>query len=1401
MADTTFITPAPRKRRVWLRALVAVFAVLLVLLVVVYFVATSSGFLTGVILPRVSKAMNAQITVSDASISPFSQVVLRGLQVQTAGTEPLLSAAEVRLRYSLMDILKGNIRVDEVTVTSPMVTLIQNADDTSNLDPLLKAEPKQAAVPVPVPLAKPAAGKPLQIDLKKIALTDATIRRVKNYANGSRDVTELSHVNVTLEDLKNGQTGKLALGADISLQQTNATLQAKLTGNFTVALAADLKPTSIKGSTRLDVTKAEGALADAAALGSELSVEVTPTDLKEVAIRFQKGNANLGELSISGPFDMQKIEGRLSIVLVGIDKQLLNLAGARNGMDFGGTTISSTNVVELAKGGSAITAKGEFDVHNFQLTRMNQTTPRLDLRKRYDVTVDRTQSTATLASMEVTGTQDGKTFLKAELTSPMQISWGNASNAVGDSALTLAITGFNLADWKPFLGDAAPAGLLNMTTKVLSQQGGKQVTLSFDSRIEHLTVNAGSNHIADATITLHGAGKATDLKQFSFTDSRLEVAHNNETLTTVTASGTYDSGTTNADIQVAVQAALAPLLRTVPQPDMTISSGTVEVKAHITQKQNTQTVTGSLALANFSGRFSTNEVRSLGTEVDFDVGMAANQVQIRKLTGKLMQGGTAAGSFEVSGTYDSSTTNADTQIAAQLALAPLLQALSQPGMSISSGTVQLKTHVTQQQKTQAVMGSLVLADFSGRFGTNEVRSLGTALDFDVGMASQQVQIRKLAGKLTQSGNAAGSFEVSGTYDSGTTNADVQAAAQLALAPLLLAVPQAGMSVSSGTVQVKSHVTQKQKAQAATGSLALADFSGRFGTNELRSLGAVVDFDMGMTAQQAQIRKFTGKLTQGSNTGGSFDVSATYDLVKTNASLTAKLIDFNQNGLAPFLESALGGKKLVSVAINGKADAQYDAQGASSVKADFQITNLVVKDPTGKFPATPLEAKMQVDASMNKQVADVRLLQITLTPTARATNQVQLSGRVDMTQTNATQGHIKLMADSLDFTSYYDLFMGGKPGPANGPATAAPQAARTSTPAPVDANKEPEPMKLPLRNFTAEVSIRRLYLHEVEIADWQATTKIDGGHVVINPFKLVLNGAPVTSTVDLDLGVTGWKYDTSLSAQAIPLAPLVNTFQPERKGQVGGTTTVQGHISGAGITGASLQKSLAGQFDVNSTNLNLNVVNIKSPMLKTLINVVAGIPELIRNPTSAVASLLGSLTGQAGSGGGLTDDLQRSPINSIILQGTAGAGRLELKKAVVQSSAFEADASSGTITLAAVLTNSAIQIPVAVSLSRPIAQRMNLVPAGTPTNAVYAKLPDFFTMTGSVGVPKSKIDYLALASTAGKSVAEAIQGRGVNLGGVLNSFLGTTPAGSTNEPATNQSPVNNLIEGLFGPKKK
>lgn len=1168
MKDSTPVSPALKKKHGWLRAIVWIFGVLVVLLVVLFFVATSSSFFKGTILPRVGKAMNAQITVSDASISPFKQVILRDLKVQTTGTEPLVTAAEVRLRYSLMDIIRGKIHVDEVTVSALTVALVENPDGSSNLDPILKSQETKTAEKKPATPAASSAAKPLQIDLKKFALTDVTLRRVKNFANGTREVAELSHVHLTLDNLKNGQTAKLVLGTDMSVQQTNATLQAKLAGTFSLGLAEDLKPSSIKGSARLEVTQAAGALADAAAFGSEINMDVTPTEINEIVLRFQRGNADLGELRVSGPLNMQKLEGRLSIVLAGIDKQLLNLAGASSGMDFGSTLITSTNEVELTKGGAMITAKGQLDVTGFQLTRMNQATPQLNLRSEYDVTVDSSQSMATMRTLTMTGTQKGEPLLKAELTSPMQISWGDVSDANGDSAFTLAVTGFNLADWKPFVGEVAPAGIVKMTAKVLSQQGGKQLTLGFDSQIDHLAVNAASNHIADLSVTLHANAGVTDLKQFNLVDCKLEVAHQSKPLTTVNASGTYDTENGAADMQVAVQATLAALLQTFPQPGMTVSSGTIAMKAHVTQKE----------------------------------------------------------------------------------------------------------------KAQALTGNLVLADFSGQFGANELRGFGTTMDFDVGMASQKVQVRKLAGKLTQ----------------------------------------------------------------------------------------------------------------GANAGGNFDLTATVDLATKSTDLTAKLVDINQNAIAPLLEPMLAGKTLVSVAINANTTAHYDPQGASSIKADLQVKNLVVKDPKGQFPETPLEVGMGVDASLQKQVAELRQFQITLTPTARSTNKLLLTGQVDMSKPSAIQGSLKLAADSLDFTSYYDLFMGGK-------QAAAPATASTPAPAPVDPNKEPDPIMLPFSNFTAETSIGQLFLHDIEIVDWQTTTKIEGGHVVVNPFKLTLNGAPVNSTIDLDLGLPGWKYDLSFNALAVPLAPLVDSFQPESKGQMGGTVTAEGHISGAGITGTSLQKNLNGVFDVNSTNLNLNAENIKNPILSTLVKAVSDIPGLLQNPKDKIGSLLGTLTGRPAPTGGGTNDLQQTPINAIIVQGTAGSGRIELQKAVVQSSSFQADVDGGAVTLASVITNSLLQIPVSISLSQPVAQRIGLVTANTPTNAPFVKVPDFLTLTGTVGAPKPQINYAALAGTVTDAI-KVLRGRGKQ--------VQTDTQGNQSDAAANAQPpaeaapkLENLIDGLFGPKKK
>jgi hypothetical protein len=354
--------------------------------------------------------------------------------------------------------------------------------------------------------------------------------------------------------------------------------------------------------------------------------------------------------------------------------------------------------------------------------------------------VDRAANNALVRAFSLNGTQKGNQLRHGELTSPMTVSWGNVTNAAGDSALNFAIAHLDLADWKPFLGEFAPVGDVNMKLQLLSQQAGKQLTFDLTSEINNLTAGPGSNQITQAAVTLQVKGKTIDLNQFDLSNYNLAVARQKQPLVTVSGSGTYDKGNESADVQLKAQVLLARLLQVLHRPDLKVSSGTVDLTAHLTRKQ----------------------------------------------------------------------------------------------------------------KQQNVLGKLTLVDFTGQLGGNNFRNFGFTSD--------------LAG--------------------------------------------------------------------------------------------------GRTPRQLQIHKLAGNLTQGTSPGGAFDLSGTYDLSNKTAQLTAKLTDFNQNGLRPFLEAMLTDKKLVSVALNGNATLEYNPIAASAIKADLQMTNLLVNDPQGQFPSTLLGAKCQVDASLN-----------------------------------------------------------------------------------------------------------------------------------------------------------------------------------------------------------------------------------------------------------------------------------------------------------------------------------------------------------------------------------------------------------------------------------------------------
>ena len=55
-----------------MKKLLMIAGVLLALLLVAYFVVTSSGFIKSVVLPKVGAALNARVDAESVSVSPFS---------------------------------------------------------------------------------------------------------------------------------------------------------------------------------------------------------------------------------------------------------------------------------------------------------------------------------------------------------------------------------------------------------------------------------------------------------------------------------------------------------------------------------------------------------------------------------------------------------------------------------------------------------------------------------------------------------------------------------------------------------------------------------------------------------------------------------------------------------------------------------------------------------------------------------------------------------------------------------------------------------------------------------------------------------------------------------------------------------------------------------------------------------------------------------------------------------------------------------------------------------------------------------------------------------------------------------------------------------------------------------
>ncbi len=713
------------------------------------------------------------------------------------------------------------------------------------------------------------------------------------------------------------------------------------------------------------------------------------------------------------------------------------------------------------------------------------------------------------------------------------------------------------------------------------------------------------------------------------------------------------------------------------------------------------------------------------------------------------------------------------------------------GTNLPSATVsaQLTVRATRDGKDlqatlQTALDNVVLV-----VGAKTIRGLQLKLATDATLAEfKDLNVKALDLNLQHSGRDLVTLKASAGHNTDQKNSRAEFNGEFQIPALLETFPIDTASFSAGTLRINGKIDAKPGVTNLATDLVLAGLTGHFGELKLQDYQSAISLLADLSGNTLNLQKLQLTAQSGPGLGGMLEASGRYDLAQKIGDFAFKTIDFNERAIGPFVAAALAPKNLVSVSLDVNGKVSLLKGGGLSLQTDLGVSRLVVNDPTGSVPNTPFAIGVTLDVAQRGSAIDLKNLRVDLGKTALAANQLVLKGSVDLA-TNAAPSSLSIQSDGLDLTSLYNLLAG----PAKTNATPAPAAAVSKPAAGSVEPGEPAPITLPLRQLAVDVNIAKVLLREIEIADWKTRLSLKDSVIAIDPLSLKLNGAPITAKVTANVGVPGYRYDTQLRIDRLSLEPFINSFAPERKGQIHGTLLVNANIRGAGVTGASLSSNLNGGFAFTATNLNLKLGDAKTPLIRTIINVVTALPKLIQNPTAQVGTWLGQLTGgtQAKTGSWV-DDLEAEPLDVIDLSTDIGNGAVSLKTARIQSAALRIDARGG-LRFAPVLTNSPMNIPVTIALSRKISEKAMLLDASTPTNAAYAPLPEFLTVKGTLGNPSPSIDKLALASMGAKTLGRAAAGLGGNLGGkvagaagVLGSLLGTPAAAATNAPVTKDS---------------
>ena len=388
--------------------------------------------------------------------------------------------------------------------------------------------------------------------------------------------------------------------------------------------------------------------------------------LKKLTADISAGGKPAGRISISGDISSETGRGEVSLNVSGIDRNVLNLAGALAGnLDFQQTAISYEAKASLDSGFQAVTYSGKLDVSQFSILAPDVSpvaTDPMNVSSRHEMSFDAAARKLTISRMDFAASQGSREAVRGTLDKPMIMDFSSVNEQSGETppvALTFKVTDLDLA---PLLlplplpeGTRLEHGRANADVRLLVEGNGRKISLAWDKRLEGLSGRINNQALPGTDISTSGSLDIADFQIIHLAESSIVMKQNtHECKAVFHADADIKAGTAELVLD---DMAADPLIANpfLPSDMLSFESGTIRGKAKISASGQFGKfiISATGRVDGLKGRAAEARIPNVGVSAVLDVEAAkTGSITISKMSADITAEGKPAGTATLTGALD-----------------------------------------------------------------------------------------------------------------------------------------------------------------------------------------------------------------------------------------------------------------------------------------------------------------------------------------------------------------------------------------------------------------------------------------------------------------------------------------------------------------------------------------------------------------------------------------------------------------------------------------------------------------------------------------------------------------------------------------------------------------------------